>query len=185
MRNREEKIIYKVYKKFYDKEPNFSKDNFMNLTIEIQAMAYLLNEYGVNIGTNGFCYEYKNLLMPMSMDIQDIIISKLFENKFDLNDESIEFDLRTNRLINVIGEALKQVTFYSENPIEDIRKIANTLYVKKVVCLTDSSETIIKMAKDNEIDLERFEQLVNFINEYNTVAFSENIERRRRKVNTN
>ena len=33
MYKRKEKIIYQTYKKFYDKEPNFNRDQRMNLTI--------------------------------------------------------------------------------------------------------------------------------------------------------
>lgn len=163
MNKREEKIIYKAYKQFYNREPNFSKENFMNLTVEIQFMAYILNECGVSLGAYRFCYEYVDLSMPMSMDVQNIIVGKLIGNSDDLNDASLEFNKRTDEFINIIGSAIRNITADSQNRIEKLRKISNILYVKKCVCPSASDEEIMETAKCDEEDLKNVERLIEFI----------------------
>lgn len=160
---KKEKIIYQTYKKFYGKEPDFNKENFMNLTIEIQFMAYILNEYGVSLSSDGFCYEYTNLSMPMSMDIQDIVVGSLILNSDDLSEGSLEFIESTDKTINIVGSAIKNITANSQNRIEELMKISNILYVKKHVCPSASDEDIIEIAKCTEEDLKNVEQLIEFI----------------------
>lgn len=70
--------LYEVYKEFYGKEPDFKKENKQNITIEMQAMAFLLSQYGIAFYDYQFASnEYKDLKMPMSMKLQDIIVGKL------------------------------------------------------------------------------------------------------------
>lgn len=163
MSKREEKIIYQTYKKFYGKEPNFNRKNLMNLTIEIQAMAYILNEYGVTIGADGFCYAYTDLSMPMSMDIQDIVVGKLIENSDDLNDDLLQFTEYAEKTINIVGNAIKCAIKNSEDPIEELRKISNILYVKEHVRPSASDEEIMETTKCTKQDLSDIEQLIEFI----------------------
>lgn len=163
MTKREEKIIYKAYKQFYNREPDFSEDNFMNLTVEIQTMVYVLDGYGVLLGANGFRYEYKDLNMPMSMDIQDIIVGKLIDNVDDLNDTSLQFSKRANKMISITGNAMRSITDNSQNRIEELRKICNILYVKKSVCPSASDDVLMEIAKCTEEDLKKVEQLIELI----------------------
>ena len=166
MSKRSEKSIYLAYKKFYGKEPNSNRENFMNLTIEMQAMAYILFEYGIAIeGANGFCYEYKDLDMPMSMDIQDIVVGKLIGNSDDLNDDSLQFPKFVEKTISIIGSAIKCAINNTQDPIEELRKISNILYVKKHVRPTASDEEIMEKAKCTKKDLRDVEQLIEFINQ--------------------
>ncbi len=163
MYKKEEKIIYQTYKKFYGKEPNFNRENFMNLTIEIQSMAYILSEYGVIIGKDGFCYEYTDLSMPMSMDIQDIIVGKLIGNSDNLNDALLQFTESAEKTINIVGKSIKYVINNSQNPIESLREISNILYVKKHVRPMASDDEIMETTKCSERDLRDVEQLIEFI----------------------
>lgn len=163
MKDKDVKIIYKTYKQFYGKEPNLDTGYIGHLTIEIQAMAYLLNEYGVSLGDNRFCYEYTDLNMPMSMDIQDIIIGKLSGNIDDLNDDSLEFSARADKLINIIGSAIRCITANSQNKTEELRKISNILYIKKHVRPLASDKEIMEVEKCTEEDLKKVEQLIEFI----------------------
>lgn len=165
MSKKEAKVIYKAYKKFFGKEPNFNKENFMNLTIEIQAMAYILNEYGVNIGANGFCYEYTDLDMPMSMDIQDIVVGKLIGKSDDLNDDSIQYSEFAEKTISLIGSAIRFAINTCQNPIEELRKISNILYVKEYVLPSSSDEKIMEITKCTKKDLSDVERLIEIINQ--------------------
>lgn len=185
MKKRTEKIIYQTYKKFYGKEPNLNKENMRNLTIEIQAMAYILNRYGVTIGENGFCYEYTDLNMPMSMSIQDVIIEKLIGNKENLNDSSFQFDRRAERIINIVASAIKIAISNRENQIEELRKIVNLLYVKEHVCPSANKERLMEVTKCSEKDLINIEQLEYIINEGNKNNFDKvNITNIDKMINT-
>lgn len=164
MSNSGKKKIYKLYKEFYGKEPNFNKENFMNLTIEIQAMAYLLNQYGVATGSRGFCYEYANLRMPMSMSVQDIVI-KLIENSDDLNDDSLQFTEFAKKTINIVESAIRCSINNSQDQVEELRKIINILYVREHVLPSASDEMIMESEKCTKKDLKDVEQLIKLINQ--------------------
>lgn len=177
MNNKEAKIIYKVYKKFYGREPNLSRknfrnppkqpnlgrENFRNLTIEIQSMAYILNEYGVSLGAEEFCYQYIDLNMPMSMDIQDILVGKLIGNSDNLNDTSLQLNERAEKIIDIVGSAIKCVINTSQNQIEALREISNILYVKKYVLPSASDAEIMGTTKCTERDLKNVEKLIELI----------------------
>ena len=161
--DKEAKIIYNVYKKFYDKEPNFDEKNFMNLTIEIQAMCYILKEYGVEIGDSGFCYEYKNLNMPMSLSIQDTIISKLMGNHDDLSDHSVKFQELVEVAIARIGLFVRGITSYDKDQVEALRRISNILYLEKYVMPNASDKEIMEVEACNYNELSYVRQLNKLI----------------------
>lgn len=163
MNKREKKIIYIAYKQFYNKEPIFSKENFMNLTVEIQSMAYILNEYGVSLGAYRFCYEYVDLNMPMSMEIQDIIVGWLIDSSDEFDDNSLEFNERENKLINILGSTIRNIIANSHNKIEELRKISNILYVKKYVRPSANDKEIMELEKCTDEDLKTVEELIEFI----------------------
>ena len=86
-----EKIIYKVYQEFYGKSPDFSEENFENLTIEMQAMAYILSQKGVLFSSYTFVAEgYVGLKLPMSMELQDMLVTRRNKGNEYSNDESIK-----------------------------------------------------------------------------------------------
>ncbi len=156
-------LIYSAYKKFYDREPNLSKENLTNLTVEIQAMAYLLHEYGVSFGDYGFCYEYVDLKMPMSIGIQDIIIEELIGNIDVLSDTSIEFNKRSEELITIIGSAIRNILANSQNKIEKLRRISNILYIKNHVRPLANDQEIMETEKCAEEDLREVDYLLEII----------------------
>lgn len=159
------KTIYQAYKRFYGKEPNFNGENLMNLTIEIQSMAYILGKYDVflGLGTNGFSYEYTNLDMPMCMEIQDIIVSELIGNKDNLEDDSVRFTEFAENTISTVGHAIRNILNDSPNQIETVRKLCNLLYVKEYVLPTSSDEVIMADTKCTREDLEAVEKLIGLI----------------------
>lgn len=132
----------------------------MGITVEIQAMAYLLSIYGVTFCEGGFCYQYVRLHMPMCIELQDIIISKLIENKKDLNDDSIKFNERAEKYINAIGSVVRNLILGSENEIENLIKIMDILYVKQY---DYSDETVMQITQCTREDLQKAQELVEYI----------------------
>lgn len=163
MQKKEEKIIYKAYKQFYNKEPNFSKENLENITIEIQFMIYILNEYGVSLGANRFCYEYTDLSMPMAMYTQDIIVGKLIDKNDDLNDEALVFSKSAQEIINIIGNIIRNIITDKKNQVEQLKQISNILYVKKYVFPLATDEEIKKKTNCTEEDICNAYQLIKLI----------------------
>lgn len=158
----EAKVIYKVYKDFYKKEPIFSEDNFRNITIEIQSMAYILDEYGVMIGPGRFSKkEYRDLNLPMDLDIQDIIIRQIEKNE-DLNDSSLIFSKRAIKIIDIVGKVIRSVMNNTQTPIETLRTISCILCIKKSHPF--ASEELIKALADcKDEDLDNFEKVIDAI----------------------
>ena len=155
------KIIYKAYKEFYRKEPNFCKENIRNITIEIQSMLFILREYGINLGCESFVKNaYSDLDLPMDMTIQDIIIGKLIGKNIDLIDDSIKFNELANKYIDVIGSAITNVINNSEDSIETLRVITYILYTRKYVLPTATADVIKKFTNCQETDLENVNRLI-------------------------
>lgn len=121
MDKKNEKIIYKIYKDFYKKEPNFDKENLRNITIEIQSMLYILKLNHIDIFCEGFSREYIDLELPMNMTVQDIIVGRLIGNNEDLSDSSLHFNDISKMYIDRIGFAVTEFINSFEDPIETLR----------------------------------------------------------------
>lgn len=156
-------IIYKAYREFYEKEPDFSEENRRNITIEIQAMAYLLDKYGVNLGGARFSVEYKDLDLPMSMKIQDVIVSQLIGNKSDLTDDSIQFNPRANKIIGIVGNAICGVINKSNEPTETLRLLIFINFLKERVAPLSEDDRIKSLAGCEDQDLENAMNLYEII----------------------
>lgn len=165
MNRKEAKLLCKVYKEFYGKDPNFSKDNFRNITIEIQSMAYILNEYGVSLGAYGFVKEaYVGWDLPMSMDLQDIMINHLIGNSEIMIDDSIGLNENAKKKIEIISKEIRSVINYTSNPIESLRLISFILFIKTHAIPSATESKIIEYANCELKDLENEEKVINAIN---------------------
>lgn len=161
---RQAKILLKAYNKFYNKDVNPSRDNLINLTIEIQSMVYILQKFGIELGANGFVRDgYKNLNLPMSMSIQDIVVSSLIENDSSLIDTSIEFNQYTNKNIDIIGKATRFIINQTDNPVDTIRAITSILFTKKYVVPDADNEMIKEYAQCTDSDISNAKKLVYII----------------------
>lgn len=158
--------IYKTYKEFYDKEPNFSKDNFRNITIEIQAMCYLLNEYGVCLEEDGFIRNgYKDLDLPMSMNIQDVIVERLIGSNNDFSDIPFQFFGSSKKIINIIGKAIRGEVENTSDPIETLKLISSISYVRKYVIPSANDEKLRELVDCESSDLDRERRVMSAIKE--------------------
>lgn len=171
-----EKLIYKIYKEFFDKEPNFSKENIKNVTIEIQSMLYILEECGVLFFEDDFVKSnYKDLDLPMSMNVQDIIVNQLVDNDKDLSDDSLHFTKITEKLIGITGSVIRDSIKDTQDQIEALRLIACILYVKKNVYPNANEDEIKQLANCELEDLNIEEEAIDTItNELCKNNFDEN-----------
>lgn len=157
--------VYKAYKEFYGKEPNLNKDNFRNITIEIQSMCYFLNEYGVCLSEDGFSKEYKDFDLPMSMNIQDVIVTRLIGNHENFFDASRQFPEESKKTINTIGRIIRGVISGASEPIETLRLISYISYIKKYVIPSDNDEEIRELANCELSDLDKERKVIDAIKE--------------------
>ncbi len=138
-----EKIIYKVYQEFYGKSPDFSEENFENLTIEMQAMAYILSQKGVLFSSYTFVAEgYVGLKLPMSMELQDMLVTRRNKGNEYSNDESIKLQESVRKKVALIGKIVREKIEVTKNPVEMLRQIVYINIVKN---------RVLPNAKEDEI----------------------------------
>lgn len=135
-------MIYEIYKAFYGKEPDFREENKKNITIEMQAMFYLLQEFGIVLGNYRFVYsELDPFYMPISMELQDVLIAMLnHENKEFAS--SLKIDETLINKVNIIGSSVQSYLIAQKNFVEALRLVCSIRY---------SMQSIIPSVTDNEI----------------------------------
>lgn len=138
-------ILYESYKLFYNKEPNFKEENRRNITIEMQAMVYLLEQhYRVLIGNYRFAYnELIDYMMPISMELQDLLVDKMlnYENtEFKISDVEIKNKAKAKTII--IGSHIMETISKKENPIEALRLLSSIYYTFKSMMPSVSDDKI-------------------------------------------
>jgi len=142
-------LLYEAYKAFYDKEPNFKEENRRNITIEMQAMAYLLEQYRIVIGNYRFAYsELTDLYMPISMELQDLLVSKMLnhENKeFALDFIILKEELKFK--ITLVGSTVMAKISEKEDPLEALRLLCSIYYTSKSIRPNATDDKIIEYNK--------------------------------------
>lgn len=144
---KEEIILSTVYKEFYGKDLVFVKENKKNITIEIQAMVYLLHHYGVNLGDYRFAYNVlKDLKMPTSIELQDVIVNMFLYYENDYVKDVVELDDKARIMINSIGNVINDAIKNSEEASEDLRLISSIHYTDVYII---PSSSVIDIANFN------------------------------------
>ena len=106
--------LYQAYTYLYGKTPDLKGDR-QDLTIEFQAMVYFLREYGVTFLRTSFVAEgYMDIDMPMSMELQDILVSLMFGNASEEINEVVEFNKHTNKMLNILASEFEHIHNTSE-----------------------------------------------------------------------
>lgn len=116
--NKEDKILYKIYKLFYNSDPDFL-DNIDK--IKTQILAYILMEYGISIYEEEYFKLYNSI--PFSIEIAEKIRKlSLFYNIPDIN-----INKEYKNIISCIGKVLS-------NEIKDINELillVRYMYINK------------------------------------------------------
>lgn len=98
--------LYHAYKRIYGKHPDLMGDQ-KELTIEFQTMVYFLSQYGVSFMRFGFVYEGRtDIDMPMSLEIQDILVAHMFGHEASEFEEEVEFNKHANNVMNILAREL-------------------------------------------------------------------------------
>lgn len=139
--NLEAKRLCKLYEEFYQKEPNFLEENRKNITIEMQAMAYLLEQYGVSCGLYRFSYN-SDIKMPISIELQDVIVMHLLGHSAKEYESDLELNKRTKKIISLVGSKIREKLEEKINPIEMLQRIASVYYARTLMLLGADSKTI-------------------------------------------
>lgn len=152
---RQARILYKVYKEFYGKEPDLSHANRWNLTIEMQAMAFLLAHYRIIFVTYSFsCNEFKNLYMPISMDLQDALVYKLLGRTKEEVDSDLMITEKGKKAIQLLGSKITAAINEKEDPIEALRLIVATYHTEERVL---PGASVSEIAEHNKCTVEEVE----------------------------
>ena len=149
-------LLYASYKAFYGKEPDFKEENRMNITIEMQAMAYLLERYRAVIGNYRFAYhELSDLYMPISMQLQDLLVGMLnHENEeFIFSNCCLKPELEAK--IKLIGTTIMQSINKKENPINALRLLCSIYYTNERIM---PLATVEQMKEFNQCSIEEIEE---------------------------
>lgn len=144
----EKKAIVKLYRVFYQKEPIFLAENYESLTIEIQSMFYILNYFGMSSYT--FSYNaLENMNMPISLDLQDLIVKLINQQEVISADEFNNPTLlqRASEIAQKINELLNE----NEDKLETLRLITSIMHSKTSMYPTYNEQQIADL---NNCELE-------------------------------
>ena len=116
--NKEDKILYKIYKLFYNSDPDFL-DNIDK--IKTQIMAYILMEYGISIYEEEYFKLYNSI--PFSIEIAEKIRKlSLFNNIPDIN-----ISKEYKNIISHIGKVISnEIT-----DIDELILLVRYMYINK------------------------------------------------------
>lgn len=153
-------IIVGIYKEFFNKVPDFSQENKRNITIEIQSMSYILRTYGIDLGYRYVYNELEDLHMPVSMDLQDVILEQLlYHDTKDFEEKSqLKTDIKTK--INSIGKIITSEINDKECPIEALRLISSVLYTAEYILPNSSASQEAEFNNCTYDEVERIKRLI-------------------------
>lgn len=141
MEQYQDKVIFNMYKKFYGKDPDLSSTNIKNITIEIQSMFLIIQEYSCLLNKTSFTYgAFKDLNLPFDLELQDVIVRQLIDN--DISYDMLQFSDYVEMVISLIGTSVRTIINGSKNSIESLRQISCVLFIKKYVKLSSVDEEL-------------------------------------------
>ena len=140
--NKEDKILYKIYKLFYNRDPDFL-DNIDK--IKTQIMVYILMEYGISIYEEEDFKLYNSI--PFSIEIAEKIRKlSLFNNIPDIN-----INKEYKNIISRIGMVLSnEIT-----DIDELILLVRYMYINKYRDSNYIDNKSYKLIKKINIEVEK------------------------------
>lgn len=140
--NKEDKILYKIYKLFYNSDPEFL-DNIDK--IKTQIMVYILMEYGISI------YEEEDFKLYNSIPFSNKIAEKIRKLSLFNNIPDININKEYKNIISRIGKVLS-------NEIKDIDELillVRYMYINKYRDSNYIDNKSYKLIKKINIEVEK------------------------------
>lgn len=132
----EGKVICKLYKLFYDEDVDFSSKN---INVKIQAMMFLLQEFGVSLDNEINFIMSKNK-MPISIYLYEKV-NRLFPlGKIENLGNEVKIYDEASKITKSIGSVVREYMHNSDDEIEVLRKISRVFFAKSN-CLRVNAQT--------------------------------------------
>lgn len=147
--------LYHAYVRFFGKKPELKGDK-NELTIDFQTMTYLLSQYGVSFMRNSFIKEgYTDMDIPMSMEIQDVLVSHVFGHEESEFERSVEFNKHTNRILDILSHELEFVSSRAE-----LCSLVKLMFTKERVIPASSDDELCQTTGATQENLESYKNFV-------------------------
>lgn len=147
--------LYHAYVKMYGRKPILDGTS-NDLTIEFQAMAYLLKQYGVVFVEGSFTLDdYKHAGMPMSIKIQNILDSYILGHNDSEFQEEVAFNKHASRVLDILGEVMKNFS-----SINQLRMLVHLYFTKESLMPSAGDAELLTYTGATESDLKRYKDFL-------------------------
>lgn len=122
----EGKVICNLYKLFYDEDVDFSSKD---INVKIQAMMFLLQEFGVTFDKEITFIMFKNK-MPISVYLYEKVNSLFPLGKIENLGNDVKIYEEASKITKSIGLIVREYMHNSDDEIETLRQISRVFYAK-------------------------------------------------------
>lgn len=148
-------VLYHAYVKMYGRQPILDSTS-NDLTVEFQAMAYLLKQYGVVFVEGSFVLDdYKHAGMPMSIKIQEILDSYILGHNDSEFQEDVVFNKHAGRVLDILGEVMKNFS-----SINQIRTLVHLYFTKGSLMPSVGDAELRSYTGATEDDMKRYKDFL-------------------------
>lgn len=145
-----DKLICKIYNIFYQEKPNFNKDEDR---MKAHSMLALLEEFNINTPSNydsdySFDLNSKNIVTSINLTqkLNKIALFGEIEETF----EELNFSKEITKIIEIVGEKIRESMKQQENPIEWLTNLVRIDYVKNNYVASNYSVKEIAAESQND-----------------------------------
>lgn len=146
--NKDSEILIEIYKLFYSKTPDFSKQN---INLEIQAMMCILSKFGVSLDEE-YYFRYYDKNIPTSINLENVVNDLFPFGEAQSLDNQIKLAEDVKKTIEVVGKNIRE---YIGDKLSDrdskLIKICNNIYLDSDFYENNNSLESFDYNEDNNI----------------------------------
>lgn len=147
--------LYHAYVRFFGRKPELKGDKTL-LTIDFQAMTYLLSQYGVSFMRSYFVKEgHSDVDIPMSMEIQDVLIREVFGHDESEFESVVDFNKHANHVLDILAHELE---FISSR--EELSSLVKLMFTKERVMPSASDDELRDATLATQETLESYKNFI-------------------------
>ena len=122
--DKDDKALIEIYKLFYNEEPDFtSKD----INVKVQTMMSILAEFGISLNCD-YAFSLYGEEIPLSFVLLQKV-NKLYPlGKVDKLQDSINLDKEVKKIIEIVGENIRESISSKQNKNEALASISRIIY---------------------------------------------------------